>query len=151
MSSGVDSKQSSGTAGSQISIENYEYGEKLKEIQDETKQNLTDAQKSTLNIVTNTVNNHLTDMGYSGVKRDLKGDMVPNGRGGYFDHVHEMKDSYRALIKSRRSLEGSLRNPKLGCDERTLLEGTLKTVEEHIRKIDDIFKPFGGIDKWRKK
>lgn len=152
MSSGVDSEQSSGGRNSQISMENYEYGDKLKKIQDEeTKLNLTDAQRSTLNIVTNTVVNHLTDMDYSGVKRDLRGDMVPNGRGGYFDHVHEMKDSYRALIKSRRSLEGSLKNPKLGYDERTLLEKTLKTVNDHIGKIDKMFKPFGGIDKWRKK
>lgn len=113
--------------------------------------NLTDAQKSTLSTVVNTVSQHLTDMDYSGVRRYIAGNPVPNGRGGYFDHIHEMKDSYKALTKAKRSLEGSLKNPNLGQHEKALLENALKTTNEHIKKIDELFKPYGGIDKWKKK
>ena len=90
-------------------------------------------------------------MDYSGVRRDIVGNPVPNGRGGYFDHIHEMKDSYKALIKAKRSLEGSLKNPNLGQHVKVLLEYALKTSNEHIKKIDELFNPYGGIDKWKKK
>lgn len=62
-----------------------------------------------------------------------------------------MKDSYKALIKAKHSLEGSLKNPNLGSHEKALLENALKTTNEHIKKIDELFKPYGGIDKWKKK
>ena len=90
-------------------------------------------------------------MDYSGVERDIAGNPVPNGRGGYFDHVHEMKDSYKALTKAKRSLEGSLKNPNLGENERTMLEKALETTTVHIQRIDELFKPFGGIEQWKKK
>lgn len=152
MSSGVSSGQSTGVGNSQLSTENYEYANKLAELQAEIfTSNLTDAQKSTLSIVVNTVSQHLTDMDYSGVRRDIAGNPVPNGRGGYFDHIHEMKDSYKALTKAKRSLDGSLKNPNLGQREKALLENALKTTNEHIKKIDELFKPYGGIDKWKKK
>ena len=46
---------------------------------------LTDAQKSRLNALDNTINDHLTDGDFSGTLRDIQGNPVPNGRGGYFD------------------------------------------------------------------
>ena len=152
MSSGVSSGQSMGVGNSQLSTENYAYVNKLEKLKSEIFiSNLTDSQKSTLSTVINTVSQHLTDMDYSGVKRDIAGDPVPNGRGGYFDHIHEMKDSYKALTKAKRSLEGSLKNPNLGQHEKALMEGALKTANEHIRKINELFKPYGGIEKWKKK
>ncbi len=60
---------------------------------------LTDVQKSRLNVLENTINDHLTDGDFSGTLRDLQGDPVPNGRGGYFDHLGEMQDSYKSLKK----------------------------------------------------
>ncbi len=152
MSSGANSDQSTGVGNSQLSTENYEYSNKLSELQDEINaSDLTDAQKSTLNTVANTITQHLTEMDYSGVMRDIAGNPVPNGRGGFFDHIHEMKDSYKGLKKAKRSLEGSLKNPNLGQHDRALLESALKTVNEHIQRIDELFKPYGGIDKWKKK
>lgn len=152
MSSGVSSDQSVGVGNSQLSTENLEYSKKLNELQAEIyTSNLTDPQKSILNTVINTVTQHLTEMDYSGVERDIAGDPVPNGRGGYFDHVHEMKDSYKALTKAKRSLEGSLKNPNLGETERTMLEKALETTNVHIQRIDELFKPFGGIEQWKKK
>ena len=152
MSSGVSSGQSVGVGNSQLSMENLEYSKKLDVLQAEIyTSDLTDSQKSTLSTVINTVTQHLTELDYSGVERDIAGDPVPNGRGGYFDHVHEMKDSYRALTKAKRSLEGSLKNPNLGENERTMLEKALETTNAHIQRIDELFKPFGGIEQWKKK
>ena len=103
MSSGVSSGQSKGVGNAQLSFENYEYVNKLSELQAEINtSNLTDAQKSTLTTVVNTVTQHLTDMDYSGVIRDIAGDPVPNGKGGFFDHIHEMKDSYKGLKKAKK-------------------------------------------------
>ena len=64
---------------------------------------------------------------------------------GYFDHIHEMKDSYRGLKKAKRSLERSLKNPNSGQQERSLLEDALKTTDDHIQRIDELFKPYGGL------
>jgi hypothetical protein len=152
MSSGVSSGQSSGVGNSQLSTENYEYAAKLAELQAEIfTSNLTDPQKSTLNTVVNTVTQHLTKMDYSGVERDIAGNPVPNGKGGFFDHIHEMKDSYKSLTKAKRSLEGSLKNPNLGNYEKSLLETVFKATNEHIQRIDKLFEPYGGIEKWKKK
>lgn len=152
MSSGVSSDQSVGVGNAQLSTENLEYSQKLNELQAEIyTSNLTDSQKSTLNTLVNTVTQHLTEMDYCGVERDIAGDPVPNGRGGYFDHIHEMKDSYKALTKSKRSLEGSLKNPNLGQNERKMLEKALQEANTHIQRIDELFKPFGGIEQWKKR
>ena len=152
MSSGLSSGQSKGVGDTQLSMENYEYSNKLEEIQEKINtNNFTDSQISTLNTVYNTITQHLTDLDYSGVERDISGKPVPNGRGGYFDHVHEMQDSYKSLTKTKRSLEGSLKNPKLEPNQKNILEEALKKVNEHIQKIDNLFKPYGGIGKWKKK
>lgn len=151
MSSGDSSMQSSGVGTSQLSIENYEYAEKLANIQEKAyASNLTPAQKSTLKTVANTVSNHLTEKDYSGVKRDIVGNPVPNGRGGFFNHIKEMQDSYKALTRAKRSLEGSLKNPNLSGYEKELLKNALDTTNNHIQKIDKLFKPYGGIEKWKK-
>ena len=99
----------------------------------------------------NAVTQHLTELDYSGVRRDLAGNPVPNGKGGYFDHIHEMKDSYKALTKAKRSLEGSLNNPNLGRSEKMILEKVLGVTKTHIQRIDNLFRPFGGIEQWKKK
>lgn len=152
MGSGVNSGQSVGVGNSQISNENFEYANKLLKLQAEIyTSNLTDSQKSTLGTVVNTITQHLTDMDYRGVKRDLAGNPVPNGKGGYFNHIKEMQDSYRALNKAKRSLEGSLKNPNLGSHEKNLLKDALDNTQKHIQKIDNMFEPYGGIAKWKKK
>ncbi len=66
---------------------------------------LTDAQKSRLNALENTINDHLTDGDFSGTLRDLQGDPVPNGRGGYFDHLEKCKiliNRYEKIEKLRK-------------------------------------------------
>ncbi len=106
---------------------------------------LTDAQKSRLNSLKNTINDHLTEGDFSGTLRDLQGKPVPNGKGGYFDHLGEMKNSYTALNKIKNGLEGSLKNPTLSDIDRTLLQEGLDNANSYIYRIQDMFKPFGGI------
>ena len=88
---------------------------------------------------------------YSGVERDIAGNPISNGRGSFFDHVKEMKDSYKGLKKAKRRLEGSLKNPNLDQCERAMLTDALTITNEHIHKIDELFRPYGGIEKWTKK
>lgn len=107
---------------------------------------LTDAQKSRLNSLENTINDHLTEGDFSGTLRDLQGKPVPNGKGGYFDHLGEMKDSYSSLKKIRKGLEGSLKNPNLSDVDRALLQEGLDKANLYIERIQEMFKPYGGIE-----
>lgn len=106
---------------------------------------LTDAQRSRLNSVENTIKDHLTEHDFSGTLRDLTGDPVPNGKGGYFDHLGEMKDSYKALQKAKSGLEGSLKNPNLSIKDREMLQNGLDKANEYLEKIENLFGPYGGI------
>ena len=152
MSSGAYSEQSSGVGNTQLSVENFEYSSKLSELQKAlSSSNLTISQKKTLRALANTITQHLTEMDYSGVERDIAGNPVPNGKGGFFDHIQEMKDSYKSLTRARRSIEGTLKNPNLGHHEKLLLESALKMANMHIQKIDSLFELYGGIEKWKKK
>lgn len=98
------------------------------------------------NSLANTINDHITEGDFSGTLRDLQGNPVPNGKGGYFDHLAEMKDSYAGLNKARKGLEGSLKNPNLSDIDRTLLQEGLDNANSYISRIQDMFKPFGGIN-----
>lgn len=107
---------------------------------------LTDAQKSRLNSLENTIKDHLTEGDFNGTLRDLQGNPVPNGKGGYFDHLGEMKDSYKSLKKIKKALEGSLKNPNLSDIDRALLQEGLDKVNFYISRVQELFKPYGGID-----
>ena len=106
---------------------------------------LTNAQRNRLISLDNTIRDHLTAEDFSGTLRDLPNNPVPNGRGGYFDHLGEMKDSYKSLQKIKKALEGSLKNPNLSGADRILLQQGLDKANLYIGKIDELFKPYGGI------
>jgi hypothetical protein len=107
--------------------------------------NLSRAQQRNLDTLDNITNKHLTDKDFSGTLRDLQGNPVPKPSGGYWDHIQEMKDSYNGLIKIRRGLEGSLNNPNLDDATRKVLTDGLDDANKYIKKIEDLFEPFGGI------
>lgn len=94
----------------------------------------------------NTINDHLTEGDFSGTLRDLQGNPVPYGNGGYFDHLGEMKDSYRSLQKIEKELEGLLKNPNLSDIDRAILQEGLYNANSYISKIEELFKPYGGIN-----
>ena len=70
---------------------------------------------------------------------------VPNGRGGYFDHLGEMRDSYKSLQKIKKALEGSLKNPNLSDIDKRLLQEGLDKANLYITRIDSMAAPYGGI------
>ncbi|WP_432719002.1 polymorphic toxin type 28 domain-containing protein [Pectinatus frisingensis] len=102
-------------------------------------------QSVNLERLNNIVDEHLTDMDFSGTLRDLKGNPVSKLGGGYWKHLQEMKDSYSGLLKIKRGLEGSLKNPNLSDGARQALQNELDKANSNISKIEDLFKPFGGI------
>ncbi|MCT6942579.1 MAG: polymorphic toxin type 28 domain-containing protein [Metasolibacillus sp.] len=91
------------------------------------------------------VNKHLTDKDFSGTLRDLQGNPVPKPGGGYWNHLQEMQDSYKGLVKIRKGLEGSVKNPNLDAETRKVLQDGLDKANKNIKKIEDLFEPFGGI------
>ncbi len=56
-----------------------------------------------------------------------------------------MKDSYGGLTKIKRGIEGSLNNPNLSNGARQALQNGLDKANVNINKIDELFKPFGGV------
>lgn len=106
---------------------------------------LTRAQSRNTNTLKNIVENNLTDGDFGGALADLQGKPIPKLGGGYWDHLTEMKQSYTGLNGVKSGLEGSLQNPNLTLEVRTFLQDQLKMTNTYIQKIQDLFKPFGGI------
>lgn len=77
--------------------------------------------------------------------RDFEGNPVPNGKGGFFDHLGEMKDSYTALNKVKKGLEGSLQNPNLSNIDKQILQDGLNQANSYLTRIEKLFKSHGGI------
>lgn len=118
----------------------------VKNVHNNSNSTLTDAQKSRLRALNNTINDHLTESDFSGTLRDLQGNPVSNGKGGYFDHESEMLDSYTSLKKIRKSLEGSLNNQNLSSVDKAILEDALNKTIVYMNRIDELFRPYGGIN-----
>lgn len=106
---------------------------------------LSRAQKRNLDTLDNIVDKHLTEMDFSGSLRDLQGNPVPKRDGGYWNHLQEMQDSYKGLSKIKRGLEGSLQNPTLSDSTRKTLQDALNKANLNLKKIEDLFEPFGGL------
>jgi len=106
---------------------------------------LTAAQKSAINKLDNIIENNLTKSDFSGTLADLQGKPIPKPGGGFWDHLTEMKQSYKGLNSARKSIEGSLKNPNLSPQVKKFLQSKLAEVDSWISKIEDLFRPFGGI------
>ncbi|MFU8646640.1 polymorphic toxin type 28 domain-containing protein [Lysinibacillus sp. RSDA_15] len=120
-------------------------GSNKKPAEDKGTVNVTRAQQRNLDTLDNIVNKHLTDKDFSGTLRDLQGNPVPKPGGGYWNHLQEMQDSYKGLVKIRKGLEGSVKNPNLDAETRKVLQDGLDKANKNIKKIEDLFEPFGGI------
>jgi hypothetical protein len=86
---------------------------------------LTNAQRNTLLRIENIIKDHAKEMDFIGTIKEVKGEYIPNGRGGVFDHREEMANAAQGLSKNIRSLEGSLTNPNLNPSVRSSLEEAL--------------------------
>ncbi|WP_267188624.1 polymorphic toxin type 28 domain-containing protein [Listeria welshimeri] len=114
---------------------------------------LTPAQKKSIKRIDNNIQDHLTDGDFSGTKRDLEGNPVPQkGQPGkYWNHLDEMLNTYQSLNNSTKSIENSLTNPNLDKKVRVYLESKLKDANLQINKIEHLFDDYGGIQNWIKK
>ena len=70
---------------------------------DDAASSLTRAQKKNLKTFDNIVNDHLTEMDFSGTLRDLQGNPVPKPSGGYWNHLQEITNSYKTEKDSKSS------------------------------------------------
>ena len=103
---------------------------------------LTPAQQSSVTKLNNIINNNLTPSDFSGTEADLRGNPIPNGKGGYYDHLTEMKQSLTGLKDIKESLEGSLKNPNLDMQSRQLLQKSLDKTNYYIDKIETLFNKY---------
>lgn len=117
---------------------------------DDEVENLSRAQKRNLETLDNIVEGHLKESDFTGTLRDLQGNPVPKHGGGYWNHLKEMKDSYKGLNKIKKGLEGSLKNPNLNETERKILQEALDKVNGYTKRIEDLFSNYGGIKKMSK-
>lgn len=106
---------------------------------------LTRAQSRNINTLNNIINNNLTAGDFSGTLADLQGSPIPKPGGGFWDHLTEMKQSYTGLQGVKSGLEGSLQNLNLVPEVRAFLQQNLDTINFYINKIENLFRPFGGI------
>lgn len=56
-----------------------------------------------------------------------------------------MKTSYKTLNKIQKSLEGSLKNPKLGKEEQNLLRESLNLTKDYLKRIYEMFEKYGEL------
>ncbi len=106
---------------------------------------MTDAQKSTINTLNNTIRDHLKEEDFSGTRLELEGRPIVGKMGTPFQHFYEMKISRKTLSKVIKSLEGSLGNPNLGNAERLVLQESLIKATAFLQRINNLFEEFGEI------
>ena len=108
------------------------------------KGNFTDAQKSAMNRIKNTIGHNLKEEDFTGTEADLQNNPIPNGKGGYYNHLQEMRQSLAALKKSVNSLEGTLENPFLIDPEKQIIIDALNDAYKFINRIEKLFNKYGG-------
>lgn len=106
---------------------------------------LTDSQKHSIKTINNTIRDHLKDTDFTGTQGDLEGNPIVGWKGIPFQHLNEMKTSYRTLVKYKKSLEGSLRNPNLGKNEEAILRETLNNADVYINKMFELLNRYGEV------
>lgn len=77
---------------------------------------------------------------------DLQGNPIAKPNGGYWNHAQEVKDAYTGLVRAQKTLAGSLQNPNLATDAKTFIQNKYDSISSYLRIIEDIFKPYGGIN-----
>ena len=100
---------------------------------------LRDAQIASIKTLNNLINDHCKPTDFSGTKADLQGKPIPDGKVGYYNHKAEMDDTLRGLNKVKRSLDGSLKNPKLDSNAKATLQESLDRANYYIEEIDKLY------------
>ena len=106
--------------------ESGESGYNTEETREKILTQLSRAQRRNIIALDNIIENNLTDNDFSGTLADLQGNPIPKKNGGFWDHLTEMRQSYKALLNIKRGLEGSLQNPNLPPEVREFLMDKLE-------------------------
>ncbi|MBP6219455.1 MAG: hypothetical protein KA436_12800, partial [Oligoflexales bacterium] len=96
---------------------------------------ITPVQRARINKIDNIIDNHATASDFSGVRKELQGEKIPNGKGGYFDHVDEMQKASAGLEKHIQALKNSLNNPNLSPKCRRYLSITVELGESILAEM----------------
>lgn len=113
---------------------------------DKIRELLSRAQKKTIDKLDSIFNNHMKDSDFEAVKNKLAGHKYPKPNGGYWDHISEMKNAHIGLQNSISSLQGTLKNSQLQTNVREVLTWYYERAIGYVSQIDELFKPYGGID-----
>ena len=106
---------------------------------------MTRSQQKAIKSANNTINDHLKESDISAAIEDMKGNPIEKPGGGYWNHAQEVKDAYPSLVRAKNTLEGSLKNPNLEPDVRSYIQGKYDEICRYIERIEEIFKPYGGL------
>jgi predicted DNA binding CopG/RHH family protein len=107
---------------------------------------LTRSQRKAVESAENNINDHLTEADLEAAKGDLEGNPIPKKGGGYWDHAQEVRNAYAGIKRAAETIANSLLNPNLAEDVREFLQNELDKIYEYMRRIEEIFAPYGGID-----
>ena len=124
----------------------------ISDLSSEAKNKISTSQKATLN-QQKRLCPHLTEDDFTGATKELNGiplkradgTLVLKENGNPYNHMQEFSDTYRALEKFQKSYTGILKNPNLDLELKQLYTNNLYEVETNMRRINDVFAPFGGI------
>jgi RHS repeat-associated protein len=98
---------------------------------------LTRTQARNMQTIDNVIKNNAKPHDFSGVRSELAGRRIPDGRGGYYDHVTEMRQSVVALERAAKGLQGSLENPNLLPPVRATLQSGVDRAMDMVVKMKD--------------
>jgi RHS repeat-associated protein len=103
--------------------------------------NLTRAQRRRVDNIDRTIKDHLSEDDIQGLTRDLSRNPVPRGRGGRtWDHFTEVTDAIRGLKNEVRSLQKSLRNPRMDAATRAEIEAAINKAKDYITRVEKIIR-----------
>jgi hypothetical protein len=98
---------------------------------------MTPAQISRSTKIDNTIRDHAKPSDFEGVAKELRGEKIPDGNGGFFDHITEMKESRAGLEKHSGALKDSLKNPNMDSDVRSFLQSQVNRADTTITRMTD--------------
>ena len=124
----------------------------ISDLSSEAKNKISTSQRATLN-QQERLKPHLTEDDFTGAAKELNGipltradgTLVLRKDGTPYNHMQELSDTYRALEKVQKSYTGILKNPNLDIELKQLYIKNLNKVESDMKRINDLFAPFGGI------
>jgi hypothetical protein len=122
------------------------------DLSSEAKNKISTSQKATLN-QQERLYSHLTEDDFTGATKELNGIPLTRADGTFvlredgkpYNHMQELSDAYRGLEKIQKSYTGILKNPNLDPELKQLYTNNLNKVEADMKRINDLFNPFGGI------